>query len=157
MKQTILAVTVVIAMMLCSCEGDKPAEPDSEATELLLYCGAGIRPPVDELVEIFGRERNVKIIIDYAGSEVLLSKIKLTRRGDLYMPGDKHYVDPDSMQIFEPIDFDGGVVSEIQGNSYYEYYGGEWCDAHGMKAFKEPKIIQRDNKQFFTPIWKTET
>jgi molybdate transport system substrate-binding protein len=35
----------------------------------------------------------VKIVIDYAGSEVLLAKIKLTRRGDLYMPGDKYYVD----------------------------------------------------------------
>jgi len=35
----------------------------------------------------------VKIITDYAGSEVLLSKIKLTRQGDLYMPGDEYYVD----------------------------------------------------------------
>jgi molybdate transport system substrate-binding protein len=35
----------------------------------------------------------VKIAIDYAGSEVLMSKIKLNRRGDLYMPGDKQYVE----------------------------------------------------------------
>jgi len=61
--------------------------------ELLLYCGAGIRPPADELVEIFGREYGVKVALDYAGSEVLLAKIKLARQGDLYMPGDKHYVE----------------------------------------------------------------
>ena len=54
---------------------------------------AGIRPPADELVAAFAREHKVKIITDYAGSEVLLSKIKLVGRGDLYMPGDKHYVD----------------------------------------------------------------
>jgi molybdate transport system substrate-binding protein len=35
----------------------------------------------------------VKVITDYAGSEVLLSKIKLARRGDLYMPGDKSYIE----------------------------------------------------------------
>jgi molybdate transport system substrate-binding protein len=48
---------------------------------------------VQQLAEAFEREHGVKIVTDYAGSEVLLSKIKLTRRGDLYMPGDKHYVE----------------------------------------------------------------
>lgn len=61
--------------------------------ELLLFCGAGIRPPAAELAETFGRENGVRIVTDYAGSEVLLSKIKLVRRGDLYMPGDRHYVE----------------------------------------------------------------
>lgn len=92
MKQILSAVIVVMAIMLNGCEGEKSEKPDSKVKELLLYCGAGIRPPVAELAETFGREHGVKIITDYAGSEVLLSKIKLVRRGDLYMPGDKHYV-----------------------------------------------------------------
>ncbi|MBN2474786.1 MAG: molybdate ABC transporter substrate-binding protein [Pirellulales bacterium] len=58
-----------------------------------LYCGAGIRPPVADLVEQFARREGVTIECDYAGSEVLLARIKLTRRGDLYMPGDVHYVE----------------------------------------------------------------
>jgi molybdate transport system substrate-binding protein len=45
------------------------------------------------MAEQFESEHGVKIVTDYAGSEVLLSKIKLVRKGDLYMPGDKHYVD----------------------------------------------------------------
>jgi molybdate transport system substrate-binding protein len=69
---------------------DKPAE---RIGELQLYCGAGIRPPVAELVETFAQEHTVKIITDYAGSEVLLAKLKLARAGDLYLPGDKHYID----------------------------------------------------------------
>ncbi len=60
---------------------------------MLLYCAAGIRPPVDELVEVFSRDYRVRIAVDYAGSEMLLSTIKLARRGDLYMPGDRHYMD----------------------------------------------------------------
>jgi len=80
-------------VMLCGCKSRKTEELDSEGKELLLYCGAGIRPPVDELVETFDREHGVRIVTDYAGAEMLLSKIKLSQRGDFYMPGDKYYVD----------------------------------------------------------------
>lgn len=82
-----------IAILLSGCNNKTPEEPNAGTKELLLYCGAGIRPPVQQIAEAFERQRGVKIVIDYAGSEVLLSKIKLTRRGDLYMPGDKYYVD----------------------------------------------------------------
>jgi len=78
-----------LAVSLSGCK-DKPAE---SVRELQLYCGAGIRPPVAELVQVFAQEHDIKIITDYAGSEVLLAKLKLARAGDLYLPGDKHYVD----------------------------------------------------------------
>jgi len=93
MKRTVLALVLVAVVMSASCGKRSPESPPSQTKELLLYCGAGIRPPVDELVEAFRQEYGVKIVIDYAGGEVLLSKIKLTRRGDLYMPGDKYYVE----------------------------------------------------------------
>ncbi len=60
---------------------------------LTVHCGAGIKPPVAELIELFAKEHGVRIDADYAGSEVLLSKIKLARSGDVYMPGEKHYLD----------------------------------------------------------------
>jgi len=60
---------------------------------LVLYCGAGIRPPAEELADAFGRAHGVTVECDFAGSEVLLSRIKLTRSGDVYLPGDAHYVD----------------------------------------------------------------
>ena len=87
MKRVILAAAIITAVLFIGCDSKESEK------ELLLYCGAGIRPPVDELVEVFGRKYGVKFALDYAGSEVLLSKIKLVRRGDLYMPGDKHYVE----------------------------------------------------------------
>jgi molybdate transport system substrate-binding protein len=86
-----LAVIIITVVMLIGCDSKKDGQSAPEG--LLLYCGAGIRPPADELVETFGREHGVKVAVDYAGSEVLLSKIKLVRQGDLYMPGDKHYVE----------------------------------------------------------------
>ena len=75
-----------ITVLALICIGCAPESPR-------LYCGAGIRPPVAELVEEFGREHGVNFECDYAGSEVLFSRIKLTGQGDLYMPGDVHYVE----------------------------------------------------------------
>lgn len=93
------AAVVLIAAALgyfffLALRGDKKLEGKAlEGKELFFFCGAGIRLPVDELAETFGRENGVEIVTDYAGSEVLISKIKLSERGDIYMPGDKHYVD----------------------------------------------------------------
>jgi molybdate transport system substrate-binding protein len=50
-------------------------------------------PPVAELAERFAQQHGVKVECDYAGSEVLLSRIKLSGQGDLYLPGDQYYVD----------------------------------------------------------------
>lgn len=91
MKKLTILAAVVAAVVLTGCKAEKPEE--SRSDELFLYCGAGIRPPVEEMAEAFEREHGAKVVVDYAGSEVLLSKIKLVRKGDLYMPGDKHYVD----------------------------------------------------------------
>ncbi|OHB66863.1 MAG: hypothetical protein A2V70_05165 [Planctomycetes bacterium RBG_13_63_9] len=79
---------VVLVFLLPGCRSKAP-----EGTKLLLYCGAGIRPPVAELAAEYGRLHKVTVECDYAGSEVLLSRIKLSCQGDLYMPGDVHYVE----------------------------------------------------------------
>jgi len=88
-----MAIILAAAVMSIGCDRREPESPPSQAKELLLYCGAGIRPPVDELVEVFRRDYGVRIAVDYAGSEMLLSTIRLARRGDLYMPGDRHYIE----------------------------------------------------------------
>ena len=91
MKRVIFAVIIIPAILFIGCDDKKDGKSSSK--ELLLYCGAGIRPPADELIETFEHEYGINISPDYAGSEILLSKIKLIQQGDLYMPGDKHYVE----------------------------------------------------------------
>jgi len=95
-RRTLLAITILAGLTvggwlvyhsLC-----RPA-PAGSGKELLIFVGAGIRPPVAEIIESFGAERGVSVVPDYAGSELLLSKIRVVERGDIYMPGDRHYVD----------------------------------------------------------------
>ncbi|MHC4545614.1 MAG: molybdate ABC transporter substrate-binding protein [Planctomycetota bacterium] len=93
MKRLILVVTLIAVVLITGCGRRESTEEQAGEKELLLYCGAGIRPPAAELAETFEREHGVKIITNYAGSETLLSTIRLARSGDLYLPGDKHYIE----------------------------------------------------------------
>jgi len=93
MKRSLFVIVVATVALLVGCERKDSGRPPSGTQELMLYCGAGIRPPADDLIGAFFAEYGIRVVPDYAGSEVLLSKIKLAHRGDLYMPGDKHYVD----------------------------------------------------------------
>jgi molybdate transport system substrate-binding protein len=95
MTHRYLAPCAAAAFLIAAagCNRAPTSQPASADQKLLLYCGAGIQPPVAEIAEAFSQQTGVKIEADYAGSEVLLTKIKLHPRGDLYMPGDKSYVD----------------------------------------------------------------
>lgn len=87
-------VATMILGVVCGCDRSASTQPSQgETPTLMLFCGAGIQPPVADLVEAFSRQNACRIEADYAGSEVLLSRIKLKRQGDLYMPGDASYVE----------------------------------------------------------------
>jgi len=58
-----------------------------------LSCGAGLRNAVDEAVRTFTVETGIRVNVDYAGSGMQISKLKLRRDTDLFMPGDVWYVD----------------------------------------------------------------
>jgi molybdate transport system substrate-binding protein len=89
MKRLILLFALIAAVLGgCSKKTDDGSKPT-----LLLYCAAGIRNPSVDLFAEFTNQTGIEVAPDYAGSEVLLSKIKLSERGDLYMPGDVYYVD----------------------------------------------------------------
>jgi len=70
-----------------------PAPDEKAKGSLLLYCGAAIRPPVAEAAEAFEAETGISVTPDYSGSGILISRIKASGRGDLFMPGDAEYVD----------------------------------------------------------------
>lgn len=99
MTKGILTHIVVLCGLSCfvltsGCR-DERAETGKESSqaELLIFCGAGLQPPIAELTKQFAKNNDLEILTDYAGAEVLLSKARLSKRGDIYIPGDKRYVD----------------------------------------------------------------
>ena len=93
-KTAILAVTILFCSVIAhGCIG-KPAQSETGKPEsLLVYCGAGMRAPMNELGSQFEQEYGVKVICNYAGSGHLLNQMELAQQGDVYQPGSAYYFD----------------------------------------------------------------
>lgn len=54
---------------------------------LLVYCGAGMSEPMEEIADLFEEREGVEVQYTFGGSAQLLSQIELYQTGDLYVPG----------------------------------------------------------------------
>ncbi len=94
LKNVLVLCAFVLSVLTSGCGGEKANNNNELAQgEFLIFCGGGMRPPIAELAEAFSKENKIEVLIDYAGAEVLISKARLSKRGDIYIPGDKGYVD----------------------------------------------------------------
>ncbi len=62
-----------------------------EKQELLFYIGITMIKPVQELAQKFEKENNCKIKILQGGSQDLYDSIKMSKIGDIYLPGSVSY------------------------------------------------------------------
>jgi molybdate transport system substrate-binding protein len=63
------------------------------ASEIHFFAGAGLRQPVDRLVEVFQERTGHRVVVDYGGSGRLLAKILASGQGDVFMPGSLFYLE----------------------------------------------------------------
>jgi molybdate transport system substrate-binding protein len=66
---------------------------NSAAQELHIFVGAGLRQPVDQLVQEFEDQTEHRVFVDYGGSGNLMAKIAATSKGDLFIPGALFYIE----------------------------------------------------------------
>jgi len=87
---------------------------------LLVYCGAGMKKPMDEIGCLFEQKYGVTVEYNYAGSGHLLSQMEMTRMGDVYQPGASYYLDvAEDKGIIdrrEPIAYHIPVITVTKGN-----------------------------------------
>lgn len=91
-------------LSICSCNTEKSTEKS-----ILLYCAAGIRPAVEEISKEYQKEYGIRVDIQYGGSGSLLSNLRIAQQGDLYLAGDKSYID-EATKL--------GLVKETQALAY---------------------------------------
>lgn len=60
---------------------------------LLVYCAAGIRGPLEAVAKQYEREYHTRIEIQYGGSGTLLSNLRVSGKGDLFLAADSSYID----------------------------------------------------------------
>ena len=96
MKRTLIVAVALVVVVLLVCflvRPGKDAAAGGARPELVLYCGAGIRPAAEALIGAFESESPCRIVPTYAGSGQLLGQVATMSKGDLFMPGAELYVD----------------------------------------------------------------
>ncbi|MCM4151038.1 molybdate ABC transporter substrate-binding protein [Arenibacter sp. N53] len=95
----------VIILGLLGCTSKK------SDTSILLYCAAGIKPVVEKVAQEYYKQYGVRVDLQYGGSGTLLSNLRVAKQGDLYIAGDRSYID-------EAINF--GLVQETQALAHMQ-------------------------------------
>jgi len=62
------------------------------AEDIHLFAGAGLRQPVDQLVDMFQKEIGNRVFVDYAGSGHLIARVIASGRGDLFLSPSLYYI-----------------------------------------------------------------
>jgi molybdenum ABC transporter molybdate-binding protein len=88
---SLLAAGVLVALMHQQAAQEGPRA----GTELVLYCAAGLRKPVEEAGREYERRYGVRVrVASYNGSGTLLGQLrKLDTPGDLFLAGEREYLD----------------------------------------------------------------
>ncbi len=83
----IVFILMAFLLILTSCT-KKPDKPK----ELLIYCGITLIQPIMEIKTIVEKEYDCNILVTKGGSGNLLTSLKLSKIGDLYLPGSESYI-----------------------------------------------------------------
>jgi len=83
------AVIALLSLAVLSGCGDD----DKGKESITLYAGAGLRTAIDELSAAFEAKTGIAVIVDFAGSGMLITRAREDDAVDLFMPGDVWYLD----------------------------------------------------------------
>ncbi len=89
---------VAVALSAAGCTTTQPpvtttVTPTPQVTaaqpggSILVYAGAGLKAPMDEIGVLFTNKTGVSVHYTYGGSGVLISQMNLSRQGDAFVPG----------------------------------------------------------------------
>ncbi len=78
---------LLLAVALMAACGNKEKE------HIKVYAGAGLRKAIDEIAAEFTIQHDIQVESDYAGSGILISKTRMDKTADIFLPGDQSYVE----------------------------------------------------------------
>ena len=90
----LIAGAVLFAGCTSTQQGSTPAStvaitntPGSSQESILVFAGAGLKAPLDEIGPAFTQKYGIAVQYNYGGAGTLVSQMNLTRKGDVFMPG----------------------------------------------------------------------
>ena len=86
----ILCVSIFISLFYTGYAG-KPSSED--IAEIRAFCGSASKPALEESAGVFEEKTGIRVVLYFSGSGTALSQMKLSGKGDLYMPGSPEYME----------------------------------------------------------------
>ena len=65
----------------------------SQAADLYLYAGAGLKEPVEKILKQFEQNTGNKVTVEYGGSGQILARYNQVKTGDLFLSGSADYIE----------------------------------------------------------------
>jgi molybdate transport system substrate-binding protein len=84
----VLVFLLIVMVSFLTCQRNEKNRPES----MTIFCGSASKPPMEEIVAHFERERKVKVNMIFGGSGTLLSQMELSKQGEIYLPGSPDYI-----------------------------------------------------------------
>ncbi len=84
------AIALLAGLLVLLLRPDRSASGGS--SNLVLFCAAGMRVPIEAICAEFERECGVHVDIQYGGSNTLLNQLQVSRAADLYLAADDAYL-----------------------------------------------------------------
>lgn len=86
-----LVVSLVVFSSLIGCTGGG-ATASSANKALTVFAGVAQKPALEETARAFEQETGIKVELHLGGSGTMLSQMKLSRQGDLYIPASPDFM-----------------------------------------------------------------
>ncbi len=118
MKKVFTFIFLTVGLLLSLFTGCKDKKDQNGS--LVMYCAVGLKPGAERITRDYEDAYGVRIGIQYGGSGSLLSSIRVTKTGDLYLAADDSYIDKakswDLIEEVQPIAFLMPVIAVAKGN-----------------------------------------
>ncbi|MCF7788162.1 MAG: molybdate ABC transporter substrate-binding protein [Prosthecobacter sp.] len=136
----------------------KPAKGGT--APLTVFCAAGLKKPVEEIATAYQKETGTEVRLQYGGTGTLLSQIKITKQGDLFIAADDGALaDAKKLDVTReefPLVNQQPVLAVAKGNPKH---------IDSLASLKNPDIklalanpgaasISRVTKKLFGPEWE---
>lgn len=137
----IIMVFIIISMVGCNLSQEQAS--NEEPQSIIVFSGAGLRKPMDEIAIAFKEKYGIEIQYTYAGSAQNLSQIELSGEGDVYVPGSLFYYESakekDLVESKQDVAYHIPVIAVPEGNP---------SDIKTLSDFAKPgvKVVLGDPK-----------
>lgn len=131
----LLSLAILTVLLWALRPAAPPGPGEDRGGEIVMYCAAGLRLPVEELIREYEARYGVVVRVQYGGSGTMLSALQAARQGDLYLSADDGF-----MGIAEELELVEEVLPVAELRAVIGVPTGNPLGISGVSSLLEPGV-----------------